>query len=198
MKSRKKSSSSKKTVQATVTSSESSMGTVAIGTIAAFILQTSNIPTGWLLCDGNEVNGQTYPEAYNTYGITSTPNLHGQVLLGAGSNYLLGTSGGESTVKLSLEQMPSHQHFGWGYNGSMNWGTGNSTDMTYTGAEGHDGGNYLFGSTFTGGNVSNAVKNTNNSATGATKGDNDPHNNMQPYYVVNYIIYVGPPQYPDA
>lgn len=198
MKSEKRYNPSDKSRRSTVASSESSMGTVAIGTIAAFILQTSSIPTGWLLCDGNPVNGQTYPEAYNTYGITSTPNLNGQVLLGAGPNYTLGTSGGESTVKLSLEQIPSHQHFGWGYNGSMNWGTGNSNGKSYTGADGHDGDNYLFGSTFTGGNVSNQVNTSNNSVTGATQGDNNAHNNMQPYYVVNYIIYVGPPQYPDA
>ena len=55
---------------------------------------TGNIPTGFVLCDGN--NG--------------TPNLTDRFIVGAGGAYSPGASGGSSTVTLSSSQLPSHNH----------------------------------------------------------------------------------------
>ena len=55
---------------------------------------TSNIPTGFVLCDGN--NG--------------TPNLTDRFVVGAGSAYGVGATGGSSSVTLSIANLPSHNH----------------------------------------------------------------------------------------
>lgn len=54
----------------------------------------SNIPTGWLLCDGS--NG--------------TPDLRDRFIVGAGSTYSPKATGGEATHKLTTAEMPSHNH----------------------------------------------------------------------------------------
>ncbi len=54
----------------------------------------NNIPTGWVLCDGN--NG--------------TPNLTNRFVLGAGNNYNVGVTGGEATHTLTIDEMPNHSH----------------------------------------------------------------------------------------
>lgn len=53
-----------------------------------------DIPTGWLLCNGS--NG--------------TPDLRNKFVLGAGSNYGVGATGGSQTVRLTTAQIPSHNH----------------------------------------------------------------------------------------
>ena len=54
----------------------------------------SAIPSGWYLCDGN--NG--------------TPDLRNRFIVGAGSTYQPGNTGGSDSVTLTTEQMPSHAH----------------------------------------------------------------------------------------
>ena len=52
------------------------------------------IPSGFVLCDGNN----------------STPNLTDRFVVGAGAAYGVGASGGSSSVSLSVSEMPSHSH----------------------------------------------------------------------------------------
>ena len=52
------------------------------------------IPTGWLLCDGT--NG--------------TPNLRDRFVVGAGSAYAVGATGGAATVTLAAANLPAHTH----------------------------------------------------------------------------------------
>lgn len=52
------------------------------------------VPNGWALCDGE--NG--------------TPDLRDRFIVGAGSDYAVGDSGGTQEVYLTEEQMPSHRH----------------------------------------------------------------------------------------
>lgn len=51
-------------------------------------------PTGWYLCDGT--NG--------------TPDLRNRFIVGAGTSYAIGATGGADTVTLSESQIPSHTH----------------------------------------------------------------------------------------
>jgi len=53
-----------------------------------------SIPTGWALCDGN--NG--------------TPDLRNRFIVGAGNSYVVGDTGGASSVTLTEAQMPAHNH----------------------------------------------------------------------------------------
>ena len=52
------------------------------------------IPSGFVLCDGNN----------------STPNLTDRFVVGAGAAYGVGASGGSSSVTISQSQLPSHNH----------------------------------------------------------------------------------------
>ena len=54
----------------------------------------NNIPSGFVLCDGNN----------------STPNLTDRFVVGAGAAYGVGASGGSSSVTISQSQLPSHNH----------------------------------------------------------------------------------------
>lgn len=60
---------------------------------------TTTIPTGWALCDG--ANG--------------TPDLRDRFIVGAGSSYSVGATGGSASVTLTTAQMPSHSHGGSAY-----------------------------------------------------------------------------------
>ncbi len=144
-----------------------STGPVPIGTIVAFVLDKSYLPSGWLLCDGETVDSNKYPEAVNNYQITVTPVLNGLVLLGAGSDYPLKSTGGEAAVTLSVDQIPPHGHniqfYDWGT--SQGGGSGHASRLNATGS----------------------IAITENTGGGKS------HNNIQPYYAVNYIIYVGQP-----
>lgn len=53
-----------------------------------------SIPTGWKLCDGT--NG--------------TPDLRDKFIVGAGSTYAVGATGGVTTVTLTAPQLPTHTH----------------------------------------------------------------------------------------
>ena len=52
------------------------------------------IPTGWVLCDGNN----------------STPDLRNRFIVGAGNSYNVGVTGGFDSVSLSESQIPGHTH----------------------------------------------------------------------------------------
>ena len=64
------------------------------GMIILWYGNTGNIPTGFVLCDGN----------------SGTPNLTDRFVVGAGSAYGVGATGGSSSVTLSTANLPSHNH----------------------------------------------------------------------------------------
>tara|TARA_R110000868_G_scaffold275101_2_gene534798 strand:- start:527 stop:1411 length:885 start_codon:yes stop_codon:yes gene_type:complete len=71
-----------------------SFGGTPTGIIAIWSGSVATIPIGWLLCDGT--NG--------------TLDLRDKFIVGAGSTYAVGATGGVDTVTLSVAQMPSHTH----------------------------------------------------------------------------------------
>ena len=64
------------------------------GVILLWSGSQASIPTGWVLCNGS--NG--------------TPNLRDRFIVGAGSSYSVGATGGSNTHVLSIAEMPSHRH----------------------------------------------------------------------------------------
>lgn len=54
----------------------------------------SSVPTGWYLCNGQ--NG--------------TPDLRDRFIVGSGSSYQIGATGGENSHTLTTQEMPSHSH----------------------------------------------------------------------------------------
>ena len=64
------------------------------GMIILWYGNTGNIPTGFVLCDGNN----------------NTPDLRDRFVVGAGSAYSPGDTGGANSVTLTLNQIPAHTH----------------------------------------------------------------------------------------
>ena len=148
---------------------EIQFGGVPTGTIVAFGGSNANIPAGWLLCDGSGINSK-YKDLIALLGSNTTPNLSGRTLIGVGktahgSNYTLHQTGGEEQHQLTISEIPQHSHSIGLPQGDKSWSNGS--------------GNTLWGG-------GSSAKFTSSDA-----GGNHPHNNMQPYFAVNYIIFAG-------
>jgi len=122
---------------------------IPTGAIILWSGASNAIPTGFVLCDGN--NG--------------TPDLRDRFIVGAGSTYSKGDTGGASSVTLTINQIPSHNH---SYN--------SANHPTSTGPEQDQGGSPENRTTF---NVSKTTGNT---------GGGQSHENRPPYYALFYIM----------
>lgn len=158
-----------------------------IGEIRIFALTNSNIPRGWALC-----NGQTLPISQNqalfsilgtTYGGNGIqtfclPNLQGTSAVGTGTGFALGQVGGEAQHTLTLPEIPQHNHMAQGTTG----GAGSTPQASpNNGLWQTNADKKLYGASTT---VNSVMAPT---ALGAT-GGNQPHNNQQPYLVLNFMI----------
>ena len=65
------------------------------GMIILWYGDTSNIPGGWVLCNGQN----------------STPDLRNRFVIGAGDNFSAGDTGGNNLLTLTEANLPSHRHF---------------------------------------------------------------------------------------
>lgn len=162
---------------------------VPIGTIVAFVLSKTNIPSGWLLCDGSKFNSEEHSGLNKLLGTNNLPALCGRTLIGSGTvaapvfnstSFSLNQVGGEEQHQLSVDEMPKHGHSvndNYAIESNFHVGSTNvvSSDADWT----HS--NFIYPDDKP--NV-DGVKITSN-------GKNQPHNNMQPYYAVNYIIFAG-------
>lgn len=109
------------------------------------------IPDGFVLCDGQN----------------NTPDLRSKFVLGAGSTYAVGATGGEAAHTLTVNEIPSHTHDI--YHGGF------SSDPTHNSVRsGYIGENNSVAE-------SGVITNT---------GGGQPHNNMPPYYALCYIMKV--------
>ncbi|MBN1659541.1 MAG: tail fiber protein [Anaerolineae bacterium] len=141
------------------------------GTIVAY--GGTTMPDRWHWCDGASLNKDEYPELFAAIGYNfggsgdnfNLPNLMGRVPLGAGSGAGLtprtvGQPGGAETHTLSIAEMPSHNH-------------------TVTSIPNADHTNGYFPGSMMG---------DPETLQSSFAGGNQPHNNMQPYLVVSFII----------
>ena len=136
------------------------------GSIIAF--NSYQIPNGWVICDGK--NG--------------TPDLRNRFIFGSGNNSI-GKIGGEENVTLTQNQMPRHNH-------SMLDNGSHSHKNIFYGAEvngiRNNGSRQKYG-----GNWGKKFEVENSKARGHShsiyyRGFSHSHNNMPPYYVLNYIM----------
>ncbi len=133
------------------------------GTIFAY--NSDVVPEGWALCDGKD----------------GRPDLRGRFLVGYNTEKpdynKIGKTGGEEFHKLTMKEMPSHNH-----------GKAGQHTHRYT-----DRGN-------TSGSVEGSRRDRANNTSGvydteaagehehAVQGNDEPHENRPPFYVVTYII----------
>ena len=153
-----------------------------IGSIVMWAGDTA--PEGWLLCDGTAYKRNDYANLFNVIGNKynngvvlfdrfKVPNLQSRFPLGASTVYSLGDTGGEKEVTLTKEKIPSHNH-------------------TITKIGGHNdgsGGTYKTFSTLDTSKTETGNRTVDVAVSAMT--DNcggQPHNNMPPYLVVNFII----------
>lgn len=153
----------------------------------------SQAPSGSLLCNGAAYSRTAYPALFAVIGTTygagdgantfNVPNLQGRVPVGAGAGYGLGSTGGAATVALTEAQMPAHSHSGT---------TSTNGEHTHGGVPNYIGDvdRGTLGSVFSLDIPSQTLPagSHNHTFTTDSRGSNQPHNNMQPYVVINYII----------
>jgi len=156
------------------------MSTPFLGEIRTFSFNFN--PRGWAQCNGQTLSiqqnaalfailGTTYGgNGQNTFGL---PNLQGRVPISTGNGVVLGQTSGEMNHNLLLSEMPGHTH-------TMQGAKSPNVDVVAF------AGNYIgSGPTMYHTGSPNAVM---NGAAVTHAGGNQPHNNMQPYLVVNMCI----------
>lgn len=132
---------------------------------------TNKLPLGWIVCDGRALDRTKYKDLFSVIGSTygsgngystfNIPNYSGRFLFGVDSSATLASVGGEKTHKLTIQEMPSHNH-------QMNmsaYGMDHKTKDTWQAKDGDQ------------------VRYTQNA------GGNQPHNNMPPYSAGYWIIF---------
>lgn len=174
-----------------VTATQDSLNTpLPSGLIAMWSGAINAIPSGWVLCDGQ--NG--------------TPNLRDRFIVGAGSSYAVGATGGANSVTLSEAQIPTHTHTITASSDSSGFHTHSVSDPGHThvfnGGIATSNGYFPGGPILAGGpsNTSAAVTNISVVAGGAhthaivatasSVGGSQAHENRPPYYALAYIMKV--------
>ena len=147
------------------------ISSVPTGVIVMWSGANSDIPTGWVICNG--ANG--------------TPDLRDRFVVGSGSTYATGATGGASTVTLTSSEMPAHNHGAT----SVSTVTDPGHTHTYKGQTGSSG------SGVSSRDSENTTLTTDSATTGITvatitnvglTGGGQAHENKPPYYALAYIM----------
>jgi microcystin-dependent protein len=182
-----------------------------LGTIVA--IGKPQAADGWLLCNGDEVPGQRYPKVAAVLGTTWSsasegnfrlPDLWGRTAIGTGrgnnlSDRAIGSSGGEEQTLLTEDHLPSHSHpiidsghiheqMALAF--SFEPGTSGAVQPTrhlyrVSGEQQLKTGNREWAGEY---QMGLATESNKSNITIQTTGKDQPHNNMTPFVVVNYII----------
>ena len=139
-------------------------------------------PLNWAFCNGQLLSiaennalfaliGTTYGgDGQQTFGL---PNLQSRIPIHRGPGFVFGQLGGTENVTLTVNQIPSHNHqvaAATSANSKSPAGAvygGNTSDHVYT---------------------ANAPSAQMNAGMVGIGGGSQPHNNMMPFVVVNFII----------
>ena len=138
-------------------------------------------PKGWALCNGQSLpinqNQALFSLLGTTYGgngqtTFNLPNLRGRAPVHEGNGHTLGEAAGSTSVTLNIQQLPAHLH--------QMFGTTANADSPAPNPN-------LFGT------VSNVYTGPTTLTTLHPQsitpiGGSQPHNNMMPYLVLNFII----------
>lgn len=176
-----------------------------VGTIVPWAGQSTLPSDGkWLECNGQQFNGNDYPDLALILGeiwgtrsgnLYRLPDLRGRVAIGAGENISDGTtvesfefteSSGKYKHQLTTDELPSHFHY-VASNGSASTG-----DLTNTNQI-EDAYNFKEGGSMHTGNCHfeydlHGTSSAANVGRSSCVGANTEHNNVQPYTTVRYII----------
>ena len=138
-------------------------------------------PAGWALCQGQLVPIDQNPTLFQLIGTTyggdgqnnfALPNLQSRVPVHVGPGFALGQAAGTETVTLTTSQIPSHSHVPQAAAAA----TGTSPSGSVLGG----GFNNWYNTNPPNANMSPAMV--------GNAGGSQPHDNMIPFLVVNFII----------
>jgi microcystin-dependent protein len=151
-------------------------------------------PQGWMECNGQVLPISQYQALYTILGIayggngTTTfalPNLNGRVPMhfgqGQGQPHTIGESAGSNGMALSVDQIPSHSHSARLKGASQGNRDSPAGNVPVTAA-----GNKAYCQP-SGGALANMDE---QSVVVGNAGASTPHDNMQPYLAMNFIICV--------
>jgi microcystin-dependent protein len=152
-------------------------------------------PMGWATCDGQILHISQNTALYSLLGFTyggdgkstfALPNLQGSVAIGAGQGpgvppYSLGAKGGAQQVTLQLSQLPAHYHQLQCTSLDATTGTPSQNVVLARGTapDAYVTSEYVPTGWLTLPLSQNAIY---------PEGNGEPHNNMQPYLTLLYII----------
>jgi microcystin-dependent protein len=140
-------------------------------------------PAGWALCQGQVIPISQNETLFNLIGTTyggdgqqtfALPNLQSRIPMHIGQSFVLGQSGGEEQVTLTTEQMPAHSHAVMASSAS--------------GTQSSPKGNTLAASATVALYNGNPPSTTLAAPATQNTGGSQPHENMQPFLVLNFII----------
>lgn len=144
-------------------------------------------PVGWAVCAGQTVPISENETLFNLIGTTyggdgqstfNLPDLRGRTpihmgTLAGGSTYVIGQPGGVESVTVNINQYPRHNHaFLASDNAANNVNPGSNTVGRNINIYG----------------VDTPASAMNANMIGSSGGGNQPHQNMQPFQVLNWII----------
>ena len=146
------------------------------------IISWNFAPQGWAFCNGQSLpinqNQALFALLGTTYGGNGTttfalPDLRSRSPVHFGNGIVLGERAGEEAHTLTIPELPAHLHSVQGNSAAVNIGS-------------------PIGNTWGDSGVSNAYSNTSdaamNPAAVSTVGGSQPHTNMPPYLVLNFVI----------
>jgi microcystin-dependent protein len=140
-------------------------------------------PAGWAFCQGQLVPISEYDTLFNLIGTTyggdgqstfGLPNLQGRVPVHTGPGMVLGQMAGSESVTLTTQQLPVHTH---------PMAASSDAANVITGANG-----VLAASVSLAAYFASPPDAALNAASVLPVGGNQPHENMQPYLAINFII----------
>ena len=140
-------------------------------------------PKGWAFCNGQLLpinqNQALFALLGTTYGgngqtTFALPNLQGKVPIHRGNGHTLGETAGASAVTISQQTMPQHIHFMQGSSSDAASPVAAANNLATA--------NNMYQSP----NAGNLT--TLSPAAVTNVGGSQPHNNMMPYLVLNFII----------
>ena len=144
--------------------------TAASFTTGMIMMFTGNTaPSGWVFCDNS-----TAAQA------AGAPDLRDRFIVGSGSTYSVGNTGGSNSVSLSNDQLPEHRH---SFSASNTHRHQQTTYSLLSTGGGGTGGRRKTEST---GNTANTTI-TISGNTGYV-GQGDAHENRPPYYALAFIM----------
>jgi len=139
-------------------------------------------PRGWAFCNGQLLPINQNQALFSVFGTTfggdgrvnfALPNLQGRTAVHQGSGFTMGQLGGEQAVTLNISQLPAHTHVPVGSSAAQSANT-------------------AAGSVWCANTTANEYAPTSNTAMNPAAitptGGNQPHPNMSPYLVLNFIV----------